>query len=127
MKIIITLLIGVLIGGGIGWHFGYKKSDAELASAVREQLESDERGQAVAAMFAAQTVKYIDSGDTQKALQTLSFPIASYYSVYAIRSGTNAERLKVRSYIDQFAASNQIVAAQIAKELNYGKFGQKAE
>jgi hypothetical protein len=60
-----------------------------------------------------------DSGETQKAVQFLSLPIASYYSMYAIHAGTNAERLKLRAYIEQTAQTNQVVAAQIKKEMSY--------
>jgi len=118
MKIIIIILASVAVGIGIGWYLGCARSDAREASLVRGELDADEGGQAVAAMFAAQAVRYIDAGDIPKAVQSLSFPIASYYSVYAVHTGTNAERLKVRAYIEQFASTNQIVAAQIKKEMS---------
>ncbi len=118
MKFIAVALIGLLIGAGTGWYFGYTRANAQAAKEVHKALDADEGGSAMAAMIAAESVRYIDSGDIQKAVQSLSFPIASYYCVYGIRAGTNAERLKVKGYIDQFASTNQIVAAQIKKEMS---------
>jgi hypothetical protein len=118
MKIIFLILASVAVGIGFGWRFGYTSANVQEANWVREALAGDESGHAVAAMFATEAVKCIDAGDIQQAVQSLSFPIASYYSVYAVHAGTNAERLKVRGYIEQFASTNPIVAAQITKEMS---------
>src|SRR5208283_5696098 len=99
MKIIIVSFISLLVGIGVGWHFGYTRATAQADVEVRGELEAYESGDAKAAAFAAEAVRCIDSGETQKAVQFLSLPIASYYSVYAIHAGTNAERLKLRAYI----------------------------
>jgi len=82
-------------------------------------VESDESSAAMTAMVAAAAVRYIDSGETSNAVLVLSHPIASYYCIYGTRAGTNAQRLKVRDYIDQVAQSNQVVAAQIKKEMSW--------
>jgi hypothetical protein len=119
MRIIIIILACVAVGIGIGWRLGHTSTNGHDANSVREELAADESGHAVAAMFAAEAVKYIDAGDIQQAVETLSFPIASYYSVYAVHAGTNAERLKVRGYIEHFASTNPIVAARITKEMSY--------
>ena len=119
MKIIIISLVSLLVGIGIGWYCGYTRPTAQAAREVRGELDAYESGDAKAAVFAAEAVACIDSGETQRAVQFLSLPIASYYSVYAVHAGTNAQRLKVRGYIDQVARSNQVVAAQIKKEMGY--------
>jgi len=111
MKIITVSFVSLLIGVGIGWHFGYTRSNAQAAKEVGSVLEAQESGDAVGATFAAEAVRCIDAGDTQKAVQFLSYPIAHYWVGYAVRAGTNSQRLKVRSYIEQSAYTNQIVAA----------------
>lgn len=119
MKIIMISLISLLIGVGIGWYFGYKNSNEQAAKEVGSVLEAEESGAAVGAVFAAETVRCIDAGDTQKAVQFLSLPIAHYWVAYAVRAGTNSQRLKVRSQIEQSAYTNQIVAGQIKKEMSW--------
>jgi hypothetical protein len=119
MKTIIISFIALLIGVGIGWYVGYTMPNAQTEKEVGSILEAQESGDAMAAVFAADTVRFIDSGDTQKALQCLSIPIADYWTEYAIDAGTNSERLKVRSYIEQWASTNQIVAAEISSDMVY--------
>ena len=119
MKIITIILVSLAVGGGVGWYFGYTRPNAQTAIAVRGELDASESGDAMAAVVAARAVQCIDSGETQKAIQFLSFPIASYYSAYATRAGTNTQRLKLRAFIEQTAQTNQVVAAQIKKEMNW--------
>jgi len=68
--------------------------------------------------MSANTIRLIDSGQDQKAVQMLSFPIASYYYVYASSRFTNEQRLKLRAMIDGLASTNHVVAAQIANEMS---------
>ena len=119
MKILIISLVAVLVGVGIGWHFGYTHSNLQAAKEVGSVLDAQESGDATAATIAADSIRYIDSGDTQKAIQCLSIPIAHYWTGYAIYAGTNSQRLKVRSYIEQWAYTNQIVAAKISNDMVY--------
>ena len=119
MKIIIISLAALLVGVGIGWHFGYTHSNLQAAKELGSVLDEQESGDAMAATIAADSIRYIDSGDTQKAIQCLSFPIAHYWTGYAIYAGTNSQRLKVRSYIEQWAYTNQIVAAKISNDMVY--------
>jgi hypothetical protein len=119
MKTILISLVALLVGVGIGWYVGYTMSNAQTEKDVGSLLEAQESGAAVTATYAADTVRFIDAGDTQKALQCLSIPIAHYWTEYAIYAGTNSERLKVRSHIEQWAATNQIVAARISNDMVY--------
>lgn len=117
MKIIIVSLVSLLVGIGVGWYFGFTHSNLQAAKEVGSVLEAQESGDAVGATFAADTVRFLDSGDTQKAFQCLSIPIAHYWASYAIYAGTNSQRLKVRSYIEQWASTNPVVALQISNEM----------
>ena len=108
MKTIIISLVALLVGVGIGWYVRYMASNVRTDKEVGSVLDAQESGAAVTATYAADTVRFIDSGDTQKALQCLSIPIAHYWTEYAIDAGTNSQRLKVRSYIEQWASTNPI-------------------
>jgi hypothetical protein len=83
-----------------------------------QEIEDDN---AIAAIFAVNTIPLIESGQTQNAVRMLSFPIARYYSIYTTKFYTNDVRLKLRAKIEQLASTNQIVAAQIKEELGYGE------
>jgi hypothetical protein len=73
------------------------------------------------ANMSVHTIGLIDSGQDQNAVRMLSFPIAHYYYIYASSTFTNEQRLKLRELIDGLARTNQIVAAQIAKEMSEKK------
>ena len=119
MKTIIISLVALLVGVGIGWYVGYMASNVRTDKEVGSVLDAQESGAAVTATYAADTVRFIDSGDTQKAIRCLSIPIAHYWTEYAIDAGTNSQRLKVRSYIEQWASTNPIVAAEISNDMVY--------
>jgi hypothetical protein len=116
MKIIVASLACLFVGFGAGWHFAY---NAAADREVRHELDEQEMSSGAAATFAVEAVKCIDSGDTQKAVQFLSLPIADYCIVYKYPPTTNESLIKLRARIDQLALTNHIVAAQIKKEMNY--------
>ena len=49
MKIITFLFVSLVIGVGIGWHFGYTRSNAQVAKEVGGVLEAQEDDAAFAA------------------------------------------------------------------------------
>ena len=116
MKIVVTSLVCLFIGFGVGWHFA---SDSVEHREVRHELDEQEMSSGAAATFAVEAVKCIDSGDTQKAVQFLSLPIADYCAIYKYPPTTNESLIKLRTRIDELALTNHIVAAQIKKEMNY--------
>jgi hypothetical protein len=113
MKIIIITLVSLLVGVGIGWYLGYTRPIAQASRDMHDEESAYESGDAKAAAIAIDTISCIDSGDTEKAVQFLSLPIAGYYNIYAKRIGTNEQRLKICDNIEQLARTNQIVAARI--------------
>ena len=123
MKIVIISVVSLLLGVGIGLYFGYTRSNVWAAKDMGGILEAQETGDAVATTFAAEAVQCIDAGDIHKAVQYLSLLIAHYWVDYAVRAGTNSQRLKVRSYIERWAYTNQMVAAQISKEMDERRAG----
>jgi hypothetical protein len=113
VKIIVASLVCLFIGFGVGWHFAYTTAERRE---VREELDDQEMSSGAAATFAVEAVKCIDSGDTQKAVQFLSLPIADYCTIYKYPPTTNESLIKLRARIDQLALTNHIVAAQIKKD-----------
>jgi hypothetical protein len=118
MKTLIISVVCLLVGLWSGFYIGYRYWDRHSTNeAMQAMVESLESHDALLASMSARTISLIDSGQDQQAVQMLSFPIASYYYVYASSEFTNAQRLKLRALIDGLASTNQIVAAQIAKEM----------
>jgi hypothetical protein len=118
MKICITSIVAVLVGLVIGFCIGNRSYHKHIADeALQQMVEQMESSDALMASMSARTISLIDSGQEQQAVQMLSFPIASYYYIYASSEFTNAQRLKLRALIDGLATTNQIVAAQIAKKM----------
>jgi hypothetical protein len=118
MKTLIASVVCLLVGLWAGFYIGYRYWDRHSTSqAMQAMVESLESHEALMASMSARTISLIDSGQDQQAIQMLSFPIASYYYVYASSTFTNEQRLKLRALIDGLASTNQIVAAQIAREM----------
>ena len=119
MKIFVSTIISLLVGFAIGFYIRYRYCEWHQENeAMRAMVESLESHDALLAAKSANTVRLIDSGQDQKAVQMLSFPIASYYYVYASSKFTNAQRLKLRAMIDDVAKNNRAVADQIAEEMS---------
>ncbi|MFZ1072198.1 MAG: hypothetical protein WAO21_02065 [Verrucomicrobiia bacterium] len=118
MKIIITSLVSLLVGVGVGWYFGYTRPIAQAARELHQEADDYELSAAAAATFAVDATTCIDSGDTQKAVQFLSLPIAHYCVVFTHHPSTDEGQLKLRARIDELARTNQVVAAQITKEMD---------
>lgn len=117
MKIIIISFVCLLVGFGVGLHFGCTHSHAKLKKQLGSVSDAQESGSALAAGFAAEAVRYIDLGDTQKAVHCLSVPIANYWTLYAMNAGTNSQRLKLRSGIKAWAYTNPLVSLQISNDM----------
>jgi hypothetical protein len=119
MKTLIASTVCLLVGLAIGVYAGYRYHERHWNNvAMQAMVESLESHDALLASMSAHTISLIDSGQDQQAVQMLSFPIASYYYVYASSRFTNEQRFKLRALIDGLASTNQIVAAQIAREMS---------
>ena len=113
MKTIIGLVIGLLIGSVFGWYLGYTRPIAKANREARQALHNTEVDDCMAAIIAVRTIPLVEAGETNKAIQWLVKPIGSYYRVYATRAGTNEERLRLRTMIEQLASTNQMVNTEI--------------
>lgn len=119
MKICFASVILLLVGLAVGFYIGYRDYQKHIASeAVQQLVESTESSDALMAAMSARTISLIDSGQDEKVVEMLSFPIAHYYYIYASSTLTNEQRLKLRAMIDGLASTNQVVAAHIAKKMS---------
>jgi hypothetical protein len=114
MKTFVASVIFLLVGLAIGCYVGYRYCDRHATNeAVQQMVDGMESQDGADAMMAVNCIRLIESGETQKAVQMLSFPIATYYSAYALHPSTNEERLKIRAQIEQLASTNQLIAARL--------------
>jgi len=114
----ISLLVGLAIGGYVGYRYCERYTTNE---AIAQMVESGESSDALSATFSARAIGLIDSGEPQKAVEMLSFPVSRYYFIYATSEYTNEQRLRLRAIIEKLASTNQIVAAQIAHKMSREK------
>jgi hypothetical protein len=121
MKTLIASAVSLLIGLGIGWCIEHRHAEHEMTDAVKLMVQAGESSDCEHAARAVRAVQFIESGDTQRAVQLLSGPIAHYYSVYG-DDHSNDERSKVRALIEQVARTNQVVAARIAEASSNTQF-----
>jgi hypothetical protein len=117
MKIIIIFLVGLLVGLGVGWYFGYTRPIAKANRDARREMLAMTADDTMAALIAVKAIPLVESGDTQKAVQWLSKPIGSYYRVYSLHAGTNDERLSMRAMIEKLASTNSVVDAEIHRNV----------
>ena len=117
MKACVASIIFLLIGLATGFYIGYRDFHKHIADeAVQQLVESGESSDALLATFSVKTIGLIESGQNQKAVQMLSFPLAHYYYTYSSSQFTNKQRLKLRAMIEELASTNQMVAAQMAQD-----------
>ena len=117
MKIIIIVLVSLLVGVGVGWYFGYTRPIAKANRDAHQEMLATESDDWEAALFAVKAIPLIESGDSQKAVGWLVKPIGSYYRVYSPHPGTNEERLKLLTMIQQLASTNSAVDAELHRKV----------
>ena len=114
MKTIITSTVSLLIGLSIGCFGAYRYYEKHISKeAMQRMVDGGESSDALIAATSIRAIGFIESGQTQKAVETLSRPIAHYYSTYPTSTFTSEEHLKLRATIDELARTNQTVAAQL--------------
>jgi len=119
MKILIACAVSLLVGCVIGYYIGYSYYEKRVTNrAVEQMMLGIESSDGVQAARAIRSIELIGSGETQKAVQLLSRPIADYYCFYSIHAGTNEDRpLKILTMIEQLVRTNKIVADEISNQM----------
>jgi hypothetical protein len=115
MKTMIASLVSLVFGLGLGWSIEHHRFQREKTEIVQQTVEGGETSDRERAVRAVRAIQSIESGDTQKAVQLLSTPIAHYYTLYTGPGTKEEKRPETRAVIEQLAKTNQIVAARIAE------------
>ena len=115
MKTSIASAISLILGLGVGWYFEHHRAEREKTEMVQQMVEGGETADRERAVRAVRAIQSIQSGDTQKAVQLLSTPVAHYYTLYTEPGTKDEKRAQTRAAIEQLAKTNQIVAARIAE------------
>lgn len=114
MKVVASLVVGLLVGAGLGFLLGYagakSTSTKEADAYISRRLEPELAG---GADYALTIIPMIERGDTNAAIQRLSRVIAVYYHNYASQPGTNELRLRAERIIREMAHTNPVVAKAV--------------
>ncbi len=124
MKTLIVSFISLLLGLAAGWYFEHRQTEHEMTDAVKH-VQILNRQEAAVDLKA---IESIQSGDTQRLVQFLSARVANFYSwnMNLIQNGTatndwnDTVTTDLLTQIEQFARTNQMVAAQIKWNINHG-------
>ena len=111
----VSLLAGLAIGGYVGYH-AYDRGVTN--EAVNLMVEGREIAEAEHAARATHAIELIQSGETVKAIQLLSKPIAYYYYMYAAHADTQ-QRRQICAMIDRLVSTNKSVGEEITNEMSY--------
>lgn len=119
MKGLIAAGVSLLVGLAIGGYVGYRLYDRGVTNeAVKLMVESGESSEAEHAARATRAIELIQSGETVKAIQLLSKPIATYYCLYAVHADTE-QRRQVCAMIDRLVSTNKTVGEEVTNEMSY--------
>jgi hypothetical protein len=124
MKALIASMVSLLLGIAIGWYFEHRQAEREMIDAVKEVqvLNRQEAGMDLKA------IESIQSGDTQRLVQFFSYRVANFYSwnmnltqnSTATNDWNDKLTTELLNKIEQFARTNQMVAADIKWNINHG-------
>jgi hypothetical protein len=115
MKTTVASLISLVLGLGLGWYFESHRAQRDKTEIVGQLVEGGESADRERAMRAVRAIESIQAGDTQKAVQLLSSPVAHYYTLYTEPGTKEEKRAETRAAIELLAKTNQIVAARISE------------
>jgi hypothetical protein len=110
MKTLIASIVCLAIGFFVGYWYYERHITNEAVQQMMSGVESSDR---LEATMSIRAISLAESGDTQQAAQTFSFPIASFYSEYESLTNNDKQTRDVLALIEQFSRSNQVVAARI--------------
>jgi len=119
MKPIVTSLVSLLVGIALGWYFGYVQPNTKANREAMKQFAIIDADDSMAAAVAYRTFILYDAGETQKAMQSLAWPIGFYYRYNKTRPLTQ-ERSNFLAKIEKLASTNQVVATEINRKVKWG-------
>jgi hypothetical protein len=121
MKVLIVSIVSLLLGVVIGWYFEYRHGEREMTDVVEQMEQPIEASDRLQAATGIRAIELIEAGNTNQAIEMFSFPIASFYLEYRNLTHNDERTKKLLAKVEQFAQTNQVVAAQIKwEETNAG-------
>ena len=119
MKTLSACAVSLLLGVGMGFNFGYRYYDRHITNeAIRQMLEGMESSERREAASAIRAIGLIESGEPQKAAQSLSRPIADFYNLHADLAHNDQRTKDLLARIVLFASTNQFIADEITNEIH---------
>jgi hypothetical protein len=115
MKTLFTSVVSLLVGVAIGCYAERRHGEHDKTQIVQQMVEGGESSDRAGALRAVRAIESIQSGDTSRAVQILSAPVADYYTLYTEAGSKQERRAETRALIEQLARTNQVVAARIAE------------
>ena len=115
MKIIVISLFSLLVGLALGWYLGYVQPNTKANREAMRQFAISDADDTMAATVAYRTFMLYDAGETQKAMQSLAWPVGVYYRYNKMQPLTE-ERSNFLAKIEQLASTNQVVATEIHRQ-----------
>jgi len=114
MKAFLASGFCLLIGLAGGFFLGYRYHEGHITNeAVQEMGLSLESSDRLAAARGVRAIEVIQSGDTQRAIQMFSVPVADFYSGYTRLTHNDEKTKKLLLWIEQVASTNVAVAKAI--------------
>ncbi len=116
MKTIVTAVLALVIGFGLGWTVGYVNPKARANREAMKQFAKSDADDSMAAAVAYRAIMRLSSGDTQGAMKSLAWPIGLYYRANRGQPETQ-ERSNFLAQIERLASTNQVLAAEINRKV----------
>jgi hypothetical protein len=128
LAVVLLMLAATSIGFFIGrfqaggrpepGHAKPELSEAELSEAFALMEGREESLSGVETARDVRAIEFIESGETKRAVQLLSHPIAHHYYSYAIHASTDRGR-KLRALVEQLVSTNKILADEMTNQAKY--------
>jgi hypothetical protein len=120
MKTVISSAVSMALGALIGWYVARNCVKHATTEIVEQMVQTMEGSASVEIARDIRAISLIQSGESERAVQSLCAPIASYYYAYDTATGKDVRRLKLRVLIEELARTNKIVADEMKMHMiNY--------
>ncbi len=113
MKKLISGVIYLLLGLTLGWYFEQQYANNKMAEALDQGFQQVQASDRLEAARGIRAIQLTEAGDKEQAIEMLSWPIADFYVAFADAGPKDDLTIKMRTEIEQFAKTNDVVAARI--------------
>jgi hypothetical protein len=113
MKKFIATVVYLLVGLVLGWYFEQRYADRQMAEALNQGFQQVQASDRLEAARGIRAIQLTEAGDKEQAIEMFSWPIADFYVEFADAGPKDDLTIKMRAEIEQFAKTNEVVAARI--------------